>query len=335
MTFQRDVARRFYPVSGSYCARDFPPPTRCDEWYCKAYYAAAAGVAFVIDLAAQAWDIISYAYNSVITAVVDTFAKYNPICLTLAAADEGAGDGCAAVASVVAGVAVTAVLASFGLPPSLPTSAQVKALADGEVALLAVELMKQAGIPCDSLKADPAFADAITSAGGELGAPSEATGAAADPCLAVAKILISSVKKQVSSATAAASGLPYFDIPGFEMAPDKRGLADPLLVQLSAHVTEADADATGAVCRVQMRDPANKLDHGPTPYAWETFVLTEDEPLDGTGSWSGAGTSQEAAVDPVAALTGADIAVEARSVYPSPCDIPPATATKRVAPPDP
>ena len=335
MTFQRDVARRFYPVSGSYCARDFPPPTRCDEWYCKAYYAAAAGVAFVIDLAAQAWDIISYAYNSVITAVVDTFAKYNPICLTLAAADEGAGDGCAAVASVVAGVAVTAVLASFGLPPSLPTSAQVKALADGEVALLAVELMKQAGIPCDSLKADPAFADAITSAGGELGAPSEATGAAADPCLAVAKILISSVKKQVSSATAAASGLPYFDIPGFEMAPDKRGLADPLLVQLSAHVTEADADATGAVCRVQMRDPANKLDHGPTPYAWETFVLTEDEPLDGTGSWSGAGTSQEAAVDPVAALTDANIAVETRSVYPSPCDIPPATATKRVAPPDP
>ena len=47
---------------------------------------------------------------------------------------------------------------AFGLPPSLPTSAQVKALADGEVALLAVELMKQAGIPCDSLKADPAFA---------------------------------------------------------------------------------------------------------------------------------------------------------------------------------
>ena len=48
-----------------------------------------------------------------------------------------------------------------------------------------------------------------------------------------------------------------------------------------------------------------------------------------------AGTSQEAAVDPVAALTDANIAVETRSVYPSPCDIPPATATKRVAPPDP
>ena len=59
-----------YKRQGSYCARDFPPPKRCDDWYCKAYYAAAAGVAFVIDLAA-----VSYTHLRAHETVLDLVCR--------------------------------------------------------------------------------------------------------------------------------------------------------------------------------------------------------------------------------------------------------------------
>lgn len=51
--------------------------------------------------------------------------------------------GCKTVVAIAARAVISSVLAFYGLPPSLPKPEQLEALAQGELGVLAVELMKE------------------------------------------------------------------------------------------------------------------------------------------------------------------------------------------------
>ncbi|MEZ5139633.1 MAG: hypothetical protein R2711_12965 [Acidimicrobiales bacterium] len=335
---QAAVASHLYPTSRTYCPSDFPPPDDCDAWYCTLYDAVVDGVSAVGALAAQYWGLISHAYNGAIDTVVSVIAAYNPICVGLSAAEDGAGHTCAAVAAVVTRAAITAVLASVGLPPSLPTPDQAEAIAAGDATALGVALLEEAGIPCDDLAPAPELTDAFAAAGADLGVGGAI---AADPCRGVVELIVGALAEEVTAsvaqARAGAVGLPYVAIPGLTYLPDPRGLADPLRVAMVATVERPEVDATGAVCHLDVRDPASQLRAGPGPYRWNELQLTEDDPLDGTGRWSGQITlpTDQDVGDPVAALQGLTVAVEVRDLFPSSCQVPTTTATATIAPADP
>jgi hypothetical protein len=337
-----EVASAFYPTSRTYCPGDFPPPEACDAWYCDVYEVVVDAAGFVVGIVVQLYEVVSYAYGGVIDGVVAAIAKFNPVCLALTAADDGAGNGCEAVAGIVARTAITAVLASFGLPPSLPDVDQLAAIAEGDLAALGKELMEQAGIPCDSLSAPPGFGDAVNGMGGELGVPAQAGAALDDPCLAVAGMMIGAVIDEAQAAAAqtvaAAAGLPAFSgIDGFAMVPDPRGQSEPMVVRVDASLAQETADGTGAVCFVRVGDADDLNRSRVGPFSRRSFLMEEAEPVDGKGRWSGSVVLpvDGSLANPVGALQGAVLDVGVRSEYPSACDVPLTRRTAAVAPFDP
>lgn len=329
------VASQFYPQDGTWCPGAFPPPKGCDAWYCDVvdFVVDAAGV--VVGVVVQVYELVSYAYNGVIDGVVSAIAKYNPLCVALGAADGGAGSGCETVVGFATRAAVTAVLASVGLPPSLPTTDQLEAIAAGELDQLAVEVMKQLGVPCDTAKAPAGFDTALASAGEALDAP--VLGSAADPCLAVAHLLIGEVRERATAdaerALADASGLPSFpDIKGFTMTADPRGRTDPLTVDVVASVVEADADPTGLFCQVVVHDPHRAGVQSVGPYG-SFLIRLEPSSQDGR-TWSGRGVRMPSGSDVVTRLQGASYDVGVRSQHPSECQIADTTGTVALRAPD-
>ncbi|HVK30010.1 MAG TPA: hypothetical protein VM575_16840, partial [Nocardioides sp.] len=259
----------------------------------------------------------------------------NPLCVALGAASSGAGDGCETVVGFATRAAVTAVLASVGLPPSLPTTEQLEAMAAGELDALAVEVMKQLGVPCDSAKAPSGFDTALAEAGSALDAP--VLGAAADPCLAVAHLLIGEVRERAVAdaerALADASGLPSFpSVEGFTMTADPRGRTDPLTVDVVASVAEANADPTGIFCQVVVHDPHRKGIQSVGPYG-SFLIRLEPSSKDGR-TWSGRGVRMPSGTDVVTRLQGASYDVGVRSQHPSECRIPDTSGTVALRAPD-
>ncbi|MFW6869032.1 hypothetical protein ACOACQ_16695 [Nocardioides sp. CPCC 206347] len=336
--FQSYVASQFYRQSGTYCPGAFPPPKGCDAWYCEVvdFIVDAAGA--IVSVVVQVYELVSYAYNGVISGVVDIVSKLNPLCLALGAG--GAGDAaksCETVTGYATKAAIGAVLASVGLPPSLPSVEQLEAIASGELDQLAVELMKQLGVPCDAATPPAGFDTALATAGEELDAPVLA--AAANPCLAVAHLLIGEVRAKATAdaerAMADASGLPAFpDVPGFSMTADPRGLADPLTVEVSASVVDENADLTGIFCQVIVEDPHRSGVNSIGPYPWFTIQL---RPTSSNGrTWKGTGARLPTiGATTVADLQGATHDVSARSYHPSDCRIPLTTEPVTVGPFDP
>jgi hypothetical protein len=290
------AASVLYPKTGVYCPGAFPP-AECD-FLCdlEEFIVDAAGV--IVGVVIQVYSLIAYAYNGVVDGVIDAIAQYNPLCVGLGAASSDAGSGCSAVVAVATRAAVTAALASVGLPPSLPSGEALKAAASGQFAQLAVELMKQANIPCDDVKAPAGFADAVELAGDELGSDTgSAASAIDDPCLAIATMLIGAVADKAEATAeqslAAASGLPAFpDIKGISMTPDPRAVLEPLRVTVEASLVKDTADGTGAKCRMMTFNPLMKGSPSwVAPYSSSYVVLTEDKPVDGKGRWSGSAIS--------------------------------------------
>jgi len=301
----------FYPQgSGTYCLVPGTPEACVVEdipivggYACDLGQAIEDGVDTFIDVLLQFYALGTQIYNGAISGVVDIIAKFNPICLAITAGDQNAGKSCEMVAGIVAHAAITAVLASFGLPPSLPSLSELEALGRGELAVVAVALMKQAGIPCDDVKPSPELAESLQAAGGELGAGAEVQ-ALSDPCLALAgavlDAVIAEVKQGATNQMASATGLADFSsIPGFEMKPDSRSIPSPMTVTYTARVEKFDAQSSGLVCRVAMLPSAPSRGQAyPYPFSFpgpgagqgQTFPLVEsDDPVFGKGIYSGSG----------------------------------------------
>ena len=221
------VARAFYSRPGTYCNGDFKTAEPCDDLFC--YFEEAVG-AFV-DFVGTVWDYVAAAYNGIISLAVTLFAKFNPVCLALSLSNSPGQGTCEQVAGVVGRAVISAVLAAYGLPPALPTSSELVAIAQGDVAVLAVALMKEIGIPCDSLKLDDNESAALVASGKEAGVSVPNVNGKVDACLYAATQAINAVKKQVIQQTqttvAAQAGLPSFNVEGLEWIPEPKGHLQP------------------------------------------------------------------------------------------------------------
>lgn len=335
--FTRGVAKAFYPKDGTWCPGAFPPPAGCDAWYCEVVDFVVDAAGAIVAVVVQVYELVSYAYNSAIETVVDVVSKLNPLCVALGAAGGGAGKSCETVTGFATRAAITAVLASVGLPPSLPTVGQLEAIAAGELDQLAVEVMRQLGVPCDTVRAPDGFDAALEVAGDELDAPVLAD--ASDPCLAVAHLLIGEVRARATAdgqrALADASGLPSFpQVAGFSMKADPRGQVDPLEVEVAARVVEGNADPSGVFCQVIFYDPHRTGLQRVGPFHPQTIRLTPSS-ADGR-TWSGTGV-RVAAPGPtlVQDLQGGAWDLAIRSYHPATCHIEATTTTVVVGPPPP
>jgi hypothetical protein len=333
------TASAYYPVSGVHCPGEFAP-AECDDVLCGAIEFVVDAAGAVVGFIVEAVSLVSYVYNGVINAVVEAIAKYNPLCVGLGAAG-GDDEACATVVGIATRAAVTAALASVGLPPALPSGDALVAAASGEFAQLGADLMASAGIPCEEAKAPPGFGAALDQASSALDAPKVGK-AAEDPCLAVATLLLDSVRDQVAaeamSTVGSASGLPSFpEVEGFSMVPDPRGELQPLRVDVKAHLTKASADGTGVVCKVRVVKPGTSGQfRSVTPWGSWVFGTSEQKPIDGKGAWAGGsalGVNRSSYQDAVAQLQPrtVDVQVEAASG----CTFAPKVVSATILPPEP
>lgn len=337
--FDRYYAGHHYPQSGLYCPGDWPPPEECDEWYCEVgeflYDAAGVLIGFVVEV----YSIVSHVYNGLIDGVVNVLTELNPICAALGAGGEGkAAKSCKTVTGFATKAAISAVLTTVGLPPSLPSIEELEAIASGELDALAVELMKGLGVPCDAVTPPDGFDDALAVAGEKLNAP--VLSAAADPCLAVAHLLIANVRKAaVASAQqglAASSGMPDFpDIEGLTMKADPRGLSDPMKVEVSITVRDVDADTTGLDCSAVAYRPATAGGPGYGlqsigPYGFFRFTLS---PTNATGR-TFKGTGVRYPIDGGVVAEGAQFPVTVGPNQPTGCRFATTVETGTVRAPD-
>lgn len=333
--FQRYVASQFYKTSGVYCPGAFPPAKGCDAWYCEVVDFVVDAAGAVVGVVVQLYSLVVYAYNGVISTVVDVLTELNPICAALGAADAGdAASACKTVTGFATQAAISAVLASVGLPPSLPSAEELEAIASGELDRLAVELMKNLGVPCDAVTPPAGFEDALAVAGEQLDSPVLA--AAADPCLAVAQLLIGSVREAATSsgqqALADASGLPSFPtVEDLVMTPDPRGQADPLQVEVSLTARDTDADTAGVTCLVQVHDPNRPGIRSVGPYP--PFVIAL-KPTNSSGrTLKGRGAAYPSLHGTtVAELQGASYEVGVRRSHPSTCSFADTVETVTLSP---
>jgi hypothetical protein len=290
--------------SGTYCREPVAPDDGCwaefVPYACDAWEVATDAFEVLLELTKLAYHFTSQIYTGVVDTVVLVLSKANPLCTAFdVAGEDDAADGCEKVTGIITRVAIAVVAAYFGIPPTLPTLEQLEAMGKGELAILAVELMKYFGMPCDTIKADPSLAEAILAAGDAAGQGAEAK-AITDPCLAIAEYLIkeavSVAKGQVAASVSNATGLPEFTgVPGFELKPDPAAFAEPVKVDYQADVVKFDADTSGLACTVQVvrstptpGDPISYVKKTPTGLlTYDTIValpLTERVPsIDANG----------------------------------------------------
>ena len=236
----------FYPTPGTYCPADFPPPPADDgggggcgaDPFCyagKGFDAVAGGLNAAIKWAVETigpiWDYVAKAYNGLIDLAAKVAGTFNPFCLQARAAAkvsgsatlDSAADECTKYATIASKAAIGAVLAAYGLPPSLPTTEQLKAIAEGRLEDLAVELMKDLGVPCDDLVVDADVAGPIGDQAG-YDVPPEGV----DICRAMAKKVMGAIKEKATVAVqqqvGATTGMPSppSAIAGFDMIIEPR-----------------------------------------------------------------------------------------------------------------
>ena len=241
----------FYRVPGTYCPGDWDPPPCTGA--CAFFDAIVEGVNSVVSGLAATWDVVASVYNGIVTLAVEIASQLNPYCLQArvagAIADsafdtdvgDDIGDTCTAIARVATRAVVSAVMAGFGLPPTLPTSDQLLAIAQGNLTVLAVEYLKQLGVPCDDMKLSPEeaqlVAGGVEAAGGDV--PVDPS-AGVDVCGQMIGAVIGEVTKTVATAlqqqVAAATGLPMPStyLPGFTAIIEPRGHYSGAVVSLDA-----------------------------------------------------------------------------------------------------
>lgn len=253
------LMHRSYPDVGVYCYVP-PPPESCGDWLSCAIDTVADGLEAVGDALAEAWDEVAAAYNGLVDYAVDITSSLDPVCRILQAANSPLQSQCESMSHVAAEVSVTAVLALYGLPPSLPTSGDLLAMAQGDLEAWAMAAMKELGVPCDSLQVDATVASIVNSTGAAI--PTLPDGSM-NACSAAVVSLIDQLKEEVKNRTGAllssAIGLVYTPVEGFELIPEPAGRAQAPKVQIKGYI-EGDATTTPA-------DPAAAI-----PYQYSTVV---------------------------------------------------------------
>ena len=134
----------------------------------------------------------------------------------------------------VATLAVDVALIYFGIPPNLPESAQLKALAKGELKEVLLEAAKALGIPCDEIAAAAGTAD-----------QDDLT------CEALADELLAEVEAQLAKIyiqAAAGSGISF--PPGAVIEPSPQGQTTPPVVSVTVRPTPGAPIAGGKECSV-------------------------------------------------------------------------------------
>lgn len=261
----------FYPHDGRYCWEQFDHSNGCNV-LCS----IGDVLTSIADGLSQLWDFIADAYNGIINTVVDFVAKYNPICAALSAASSGAGSTCEAVGKVVARAAVSAVLESFGLPPSLPTSSTLKAIATGDVTAIGEQLLNELGVPCDDLQLDPSESAAVAGVAGQVGVNvATTTTGTIDACAIAISAVISQVKDQVaaqaSNEIADEVGLPECQPGECTITLDPGGHTQPLVVNLIAHRVQGPAQPVIAHVNVTLLGKSADM---PSPFQGGSAVVS-------------------------------------------------------------
>jgi len=298
-TSQSLFTSQFYARDDTYCADSFPRPDDCSSALCALYDGVVEVVSAVGKVVLGAYSLVSGIYNDVISTIVDLVAGSGVCDLFGAVAGDSTVGDCQTVLASVTRAAISAVLASVGLPPSLPTVDELEAVASGELETLIVALVGQY-VPCDELStADPEAAAKVAES---LGVDGDLGAAAADPCLALARGLVGqardAVNAQISTGVAQATGLPSVaGIPGASMILEPKGQIVPMNVRVQMHPTESSADATGIVCPARVSfsnypfliDPYTQpFDGGVAPkdYGYP-FSTVGPSPGAASGAWAG------------------------------------------------
>jgi hypothetical protein len=277
----------FYRQPGTFCPGDWDPPPCTGS--CAFVEAIVDGLSTVVGGLAAAWDVVAAAYNGIVTLAIEIAAQLNPYCLQARvagavvdwAADtnigEQATDLCTSIARVATRAVVSAVMVSFGLPPTLPTSDQLLAIAEGDLTTLAVEYLKTLGVPCDEMKLSPAeaglVASGIETAGGDV--PID-TSAGVDVCGQMIGAVIGEVKKTVATAlqaqVAASTGLPMPSTyePGFEAILEPRAHYSGAVVRLDA--TPSAEPPAGFRCSFQASATAGERVTGSFEYRESLYL---------------------------------------------------------------
>ncbi|MCB0978995.1 MAG: hypothetical protein KDB02_16195 [Acidimicrobiales bacterium] len=255
----------FYRVPGTYCYNDFEHGSTDDDCdlgiLCDVGETIGGAVSTASDLleevVAPAWDFIATTYNGLIDLAATALSKLNPLCLQAGAAAKATGssavsdaaDTCEQLSKVAAKAAIAAVLTSFGIPPSLPTSSQLAAIAEGRIADLGVEVLKSLGVPCDDLNVTPEEAAAARAAGADV--PADGV----DACRLFVEKSLTVVQQQAAldaqTKVGMAAGLPYPPvlIDGFAMQLEPRQFPEPPSLYVEARPQQAQLSPL-SVCPV-------------------------------------------------------------------------------------
>lgn len=228
-----NAASASYPRTGTYCPGDFPYVDPCPFW-CQ--------VANMDELLAAIWDHIAAVYNGLADSIGQWIAENSPICGWVGdvAGSKTTEEECKTVVKATVAAVVKAVMTAVGLPPVLPTSEELKAIADGKVEELALSLVKQIGVPCDDLTLTGLEATAALKALDALDVPPpKAQQDAGEDVLGVCEAIIHAVwdeakaqaKEAMNKEIVESSGMPSYPmIAGLTIAPEPFSLQQPALV---------------------------------------------------------------------------------------------------------
>ncbi|MDX1620465.1 MAG: hypothetical protein R3320_05710 [Nitriliruptorales bacterium] len=182
------------------------------------------------ELVEMAWDNgIVFVFSELKAFVVETLAEFsgcNTMVGALGASEEDATKWCEAAANAV----VSAVMAAYGIPPTLPTSSDLIDAAKGDLAALAVEYAKSVGIPCDEVE--------DVSTAGELAGEDIPT------CEELARQLLDEFQDALNDqfrAQAAAYGVVF--PPGAIVVPHPDGQVTPAIVRIGVEPTPLPLEA--------------------------------------------------------------------------------------------
>ena len=230
----------FYPVPGMYCPGDFGVADDCDLW-CQ--------LNTLGDLAATIWDKVAAAYNGIIDGASSLVADYNPICLGIGSlSSDEAATVCREITKVAAATAIAAVLQSFGLPPSLPTSDQLIKLGQGKVEDAAMAGLTALGIPCDDLTVSGVAEDKARELAAKNDFPMPDEGEPVGVCEVLVHAAVQTVRdkaeEEMTKTFVESSGLPNDpSIVGLTIIPEPRAWMPPAIITATLVVDPATIPA--------------------------------------------------------------------------------------------
>ncbi len=244
-----DVAelQKVYPFDSAYCQ------IRPDKAEMSALEEFGAIIVGVGEMVIDGVDALATVYNNAVAYIAQVVAEWNPICKALGGAAE---QTCAEVTQLIAAAAVKAALAILGLPPTLPTSAQLiasaRAALEADISLLAAEWLAQMGVPCEEYKQSPSSYQNAQKVAAELGVsienPKLGKDGKVDLCREISRAVVDKVLDEVqaayNSSLSASLGGPAqpVPIPGLIFSPHPAATFQPMVLTVDAVPVETGLD---------------------------------------------------------------------------------------------